>query len=281
MKTIFHTLGLLLLGAGLSAGISSCKQDYEDVDGATKKGYYDTQRQVYFPLQSGTNTLPVANFAYGEATYTAYGQYVNSGELSNDSTRIRVDVPVRMTGLAAGDSLEFSLVVGEPIDYTTIYANEADRPKAAVSGVDYEPLRSSYKIPADSFATVIPIYFNRSEVAKAEAAGKELILELRPNANFGAKFTEADTYRIRIIDDLTEPAWWTNFYGPYGILGTYSKEKHRIILGYFDKAFWDALGQGDNMYSPIYYARIARVALQLRTQYPDLGFGEKAQNYVP
>lgn len=279
MKKLLHTLSLLLFGAGLSAGVSSCSRSYEDVDGATKKGFYDTQRQIYFNLLSENSTIE--GYRYGDGTYTTFGQAVNAGELTADSTQIRVDVPVRMTGLGASTPLEFSVTVGQPIDYTTIYSNPADRPQPAVSGTDYQALQATYSIAPGQFSTTIPVYFDRAAIAAVGAAGKELILELRPNSNFGTQFTAADAYRIRVQDYLSEPIWWTNFYGPQGILGTYSQQKHRLILAEFEADFWTELAQGDNMYNPLYYTRIAAAAVRLRALYPDLGFGANAERFLP
>lgn len=280
MKKIIYTLSFLALGLGLSASLSSCSQPYEDVDGATKSGFYDSPRQVYFRLQA-SDSETISAFRYGEASYTTYGMEIRSGMLTSDSAYVRADVPVLLAGPTSTDSLSFVVKIGTPIDYAGITGQADQYPQPAVSGTDFEPLAATYKFAPGQVQTTIPVYFKRTSIAQAEARGKELILELAPGGDVEHRFTTHTAYRIRIVDDLTEPIWWLYFYGPNKILGTFTKEKYRILLSRLDPAFLAEFNTGNNFFNPRYYSRIATIAIELRNQYPALGFGEEAEKYIP
>lgn len=276
MNKIIYTLSFLAFGLGLG----SCSQAYTDVDGATKNGFYDSPRQVYFELRTG-DSQTISNFAYGKADYTTFGMVVESGTLTSDSTLVRLDIPVLLSGPTSSDSLTFAVRIGTPIDYAGITGNADNSPLPAISGTDFEPLASTYKFAPGQVRTTIPVYFKRSAIQQAEERGKELILELASGGDFQQRFTANTAYRIQISDDLTQPNWWYYFYGPNKILGDFTKEKYRIVLSRLDPVFLAEFNSGNNFYGPRYYSVVATLALELRSEYPALGFGEEAEKYIP
>lgn len=274
----------LTIGAALALAMvaTSCRQPVNDIEGMAEKGFFVAPRQAYFELSR--QTVQLGSFPYGVASLTPSGITVSSGELTADSTYVRVDVPVCLAGPKSSTPLEVKVKVGTPVDYSGS-ASVGLVPQVATSGVDFEPLLSSYAIPADSVRMTIPVLFRRSSVSQADEAGKELILELEATSDLQLRFTDATRYRIRVIDALQEPGWWIGFSnapGGMGFLGDYSRAKYQYLLAKLPilATFKGAL-TGD-AYKPVNITAIAVAALEIAQEHPELGLSEaQIRRFLP
>lgn len=263
---------LLLASALLVGAASSCRQQVSDIEGMAEKGFYAASRQIYFHLVRENTTL--SSYAYGSATWTPSGITVVSGELTADSTQVRVDVPVRMAGPLSSSPLAIKVKVGAPVDYSN---STQSAPEVAVSGTDFTALADSYSLPADSVAMTIPVYFNRSAIRTAGESGKEVILELEAADGYQLRFADATRYRIRVTDALEEPGWWisySNVAGAMGILGDYTNDKYRYLLAKVPSLTQYKGSRLNEAIRPAVILQVATAALEIAQEHPELGLSE-------
>jgi hypothetical protein len=123
-------------------------------------------------------------------------------------------VPVIISGIRVGHDRHFQLSVLP--DSTT-----------AIQTVDYEQLKSSYTMPADSGIVHVPVIIKNTDTA---LVNKSVILTVRVSGgtDFGSNLDESiRTKKILFSNRLEEPAWWPDWAGE---LGTYSRTKHQLFL---------------------------------------------------
>jgi len=171
----------------LVAIFCGCKKD--------KALLYNSQDNIYF------NYLTKDTLSYSFA--------LNLGQ-SQDTLLI----PVIITGKAASYARTFQVSVLP--DSST-----------AVPTLDYEPLKSSYTMPADSGQVHIPVIIKNIDTA---LNSRSVVLTIRVSGgkDFGSNFYEAmRTKEIVFSNRLEEPAWWPIWAGE---LGAYSRTKHQLFL---------------------------------------------------
>jgi len=97
----------------------------------------------------------------------------------------------------------------------------------AIATVDYEPLKSSYTMPADSGVVHIPVIIKGTDTT---LVNKSVVLTVRVSGgtDFASLFNESiRTKKILFSNRLEEPAWWPDWQGE---LGDYSRTKHQLFL---------------------------------------------------
>lgn len=169
------------------AAMFGCKKD--------KPYLYNSQDDIYlnYPIKDTLNF----SFAYNPV------QLVDT-----------VWVPVIITGTSVHHDRQFKLSVLP--DSTT-----------AVATLDYEPLKSSYVMPADSGTTHVPVIIKNTDTA---LANKSVVLTVRVSGgtDFGSLMDPSRrTKKIQFSNRLEEPAWWPDW---AGLLGNYSRTKHQLFL---------------------------------------------------
>lgn len=99
----------------------------------------------------------------------------------------------------------------------------------AKEGVHYEPLKSSYILPAGKGTTSLPvIVYNVSDL---ESKAVSLIIKLKGSPDLGIQATTDDAgkdiLRAKIVYSATleKPNWWNMWEGSY-----YSRTKHQLFL---------------------------------------------------
>lgn len=171
----------------LAATLCGCKKD--------KELLYNSQDNIYFNYAS-KDTL-------------SYSFALNLGQAQDT-----LMIPVIITGKTVNYARTFQVSV--LADSTT-----------AVSSLDYEPLKSSYTMPADSGQVHIPVIIKNIDTA---LNSKSVVLTIRVSGgkDFGSSFYEAmRTKQILFSNRLEEPDWWPSWQGE---LGNYSRTKHQLFL---------------------------------------------------
>lgn len=123
-------------------------------------------------------------------------------------------VPVIITGTRVNHDRKFQLSVVP--DSTT-----------AIVTTDYEPLKSSYTMPADSGIVHVPVILKNTDTA---LVNKSVILTVRVTGgtDFGSMMDESiRTKKIQFSNRLEQPDWWIYWQGE---LGNYSRTKHQLFL---------------------------------------------------
>jgi len=123
-------------------------------------------------------------------------------------------VPVIITGTTVNHDRHFQMSVVP--DSTTAIAN-----------LDYEPLKSSYTMPADSGIVHIPVIIKGTDTS---LVNKSVVLTVRVTggADFAGLLDESiRTKKIQFSNRLEEPAWWPDWQGE---LGTYTRTKHQLFF---------------------------------------------------
>lgn len=91
----------------------------------------------------------------------------------------------------------------------------------------YEPLKSSYTIPADSGKTLVPLIIKNIDPALASSS-VNLTIRLVEGGDFqGALPISIRSKRITYSNRLEQPSWWIFWQGQ---LGPYSRTTHRLFL---------------------------------------------------
>jgi hypothetical protein len=124
-------------------------------------------------------------------------------------------VPVIIAGKSVNHDRQFQLSV--LADSTT-----------AVASLDYEPLKSTYTMPADSGTTHIPVIIKNTDTA---LVNKSVVLTVRISGgtDFGSLMDESmRTKKIQFSNRLEEPDWWASYW--FQALGNYSRTKHQLFL---------------------------------------------------
>lgn len=164
-----------------------CKKD--------KDLLYNSQDNIYFNYPS-KDTL-------------AYSFALNPGQAQDTLL-----IPVIIMGKIANHARSFDLSV--VADSTT-----------ATSKLDYEPLKSSYTMPADSGLVHVPVIIKNIDTA---LNSKSVVLTIRVSGgkDFGNSLGESiRTKEILFSNRLEQPVWWSDWAGQ---LGTYSRTKHQLFL---------------------------------------------------
>jgi hypothetical protein len=97
----------------------------------------------------------------------------------------------------------------------------------AIATLDYEPLKSSYTMPADSGVVHIPVIIKGTDTA---LVNKSVVLTVRVSggADFAGLLDESiRTKKILFSNRLEEPAWWPDWESS---LGAYTRTKHQLFL---------------------------------------------------
>lgn len=171
----------------LAATLCGCKKE--------KTLLYNSQDNIYFNYQT-KDTLSYS-FAF---------------ELGRSQDTLMI--PVIITGKTASYARTFQV---------SVLADSS----TAVPTVDYEPLKSSYTMPADSGQVHIPVIIKNTDTA---LNSKSVVLTIRVSGgkDFGSSFYEAmRTKEILFSNRLEEPVWWPDWAGE---LGNYSRVKHQLFL---------------------------------------------------
>ena len=98
----------------------------------------------------------------------------------------------------------------------------------ATATLDYEPLKSSYTMPADSGVVHVPVIIKSTDTA---LVSKSVILTIRVSG--GTDFTtqlgeSSRTKKILFSNRLQEPDWWPDKW--YEDLGTFTRTKYQLFL---------------------------------------------------
>lgn len=123
-------------------------------------------------------------------------------------------VPVIISGTRVNHDRHFQLYVVP--DSTT-----------AIQTIDYEPLKSSYTMPADSGVVHVPVIIKNTDTA---LVNKSVLLTIRVSGgtDFSTLLDESiRTKKILFSNRLEQPAWWPDW---AGLLGDYSRTKHQLFL---------------------------------------------------
>jgi hypothetical protein len=171
----------------ISTMLFSCKKD--------KELLYNSQDNIYFNYAAKDTLSYSFAFNLGQAQDTLWIPVIISGNRTNYARTFQVAV------LA---------------DSTT-----------AVAPIDYEPLKSSYTMPADSGVVHIPVIIKNIDTA---LNSKSVLLTIRVSGgkDFGSNLYEGiRTKEIVFSSRLEEPIWWPDWQGE---LGAYSRIKHQLFL---------------------------------------------------
>jgi len=128
-----------------------------------------------------------------------------------------------------------------------------------VQGVHYK-LLGPYKLPANSFSTVLPVVVYRTP--DLDSVAINFTLKLTPNANFSAGVTTKTNLKIKIAYLQKPPTWgeigvsqWAGYISNFG---TWTKTKYKVILD----ALYDPVS--DTTISEFPYNRSAAPAAYLQ-----------------
>jgi len=102
-----------------------------------------------------------------------------------------------------------------------------DSSTTAIKGTHYEPLKSSYTLPADSGKTRIPLIIKNTDNALSE---KSVTIGFRTAAggDFKAELPSAlRSKKILFSNRLEKPTWWIYWQSQ---LGDYGRIKHQLFL---------------------------------------------------
>ncbi|WP_291906929.1 DUF4843 domain-containing protein [Chitinophaga sp. CB10] len=158
-------------------------------------GPYDLSRDNIYLNYKNTDSL-VYSFAYHP-----------------DLERDTIWLPVIISGKVADHDREFVVTA-------------VDRASSAVRGLHYEPLKSTYTMPADSGTISIPIVLLNVDTALINKS-VDLTLEVSGGKDFASDLPgRIRSKRILFSSRLEEPAWWMY----WGQLGRYSRVKHQLFL---------------------------------------------------
>ncbi|PWK80489.1 uncharacterized protein DUF4843 [Mucilaginibacter oryzae] len=162
------------------------------------KMYYSSEKDnIYMNYGNADNFGPdslVFSFAYNPA-------------IDKDT----VWIPVIISGKTASHDRKFAL-------------NVVDANTTATRIIHYEPLKSSYIMPADSGTTHVPVIIKNIDTG---LVNKSVTLTVRVSGgeDFASNLpTNIRTKRIIFSNRLEEPYWW-HFW-----LGQYSRTKHQLFL---------------------------------------------------
>lgn len=147
--------------------------------------------------------------------YTVKDTLTYSFALHLNQVKDTIWVPVIIAGKRVNHDRHFQLSVVP--DSTT-----------AVATLDYEPLKSSYTMPADSGVVHIPVINKGTDTA---LVNKSVVLTVRVSGgtDFATLLGESiRTKKILFSNRLEEPAWWSDYW--VGTLGSYSRTKHQLFL---------------------------------------------------
>lgn len=120
------------------------------------------------------------------------------------------------------------IVMGKTTNYArTFQVSVLADSSTAVPALDYEPLKPSYIMPADSGQVHIPVIIKNIDTV-LNSKSVVLTIKVSGGKDFGSNFYEAMRTKVILFSNrLEEPAWWPIWTGE---LGTYSRIKHQLFL---------------------------------------------------
>ena len=181
--------------------------------------YQQPQDNVYFGFSNDNDRDSVTyTFAYtpGKGVDTFY-------------------LPVQLSGTRSPHDRTFQVAV-------------TDSSTTAVPGLDYTPLKDSYKIPADSGFVWLPvILLNNDTLLTQHSVG--LNLHLVATSDLGVQLKDIITARIIISNKLEKPSWWDKW------MTNYSDEKFGLFIIATNGVTALAGGSDYGLYAPqsLYY----------------------------
>jgi hypothetical protein len=148
-----------------------------------------------------------------------------------------------------------------------------DTATTAIASLHYQPLESSYTIPADSGIFMLPlIVFSKDTALKTKSV--IITLSLQASTELGIAFKELRRGFIKLSNKLEKPAWWDVWIGE---LGGYSRVKHELFIRTSGTTVLSA-SQADYMETPktLYFIRRFKSFLQdpfkWVADYPEEGY---------
>lgn len=193
---------ILLIGLLSTFVLTNCNTDELDT--------FNGGNQVYFERVPSTADSLTFSFAVLDAT-------VQSS---------LVEIPIVVTGALCDHDRSVNITVLE--ESTT-----------AIADVDYS--FTSTVIPAGAYGTTLQVTVNRTPALAQEE--KEIVFQILPSEELFTEVNPAWTdYKLKINDQLTEPARW--IYDCYPYFGVYSEAKYRFIIDTL--GIWDFPSSGDN-----------------------------------
>jgi len=159
--------------------------------------------------------------------YLAYKQNINNLSVA-DQIPDGVVYTFAYTPTLLRDTLWIPVQIsGERVSHPRSFLLSVDAASStAVSAVDYEPLKASYTMPADSGLIHIPLVLLNTDTNLVNNSVRLTLV-----VSGGTDFTSNLPLYLRSIhvdfsNRLEQPAWW-----PYwGQLGSYSRVKHQLFL---------------------------------------------------
>ena len=106
------------------------------------------------------------------------------------------------------------------------YVSVLDSGTTAILGVHYEPLKSSYIMPADSGKMSIPFIMYSADPILADTSVAVRMI-LKSSKDFGVGFPDLISAKVLFSNRLEKPEWWDLWVGQ---LGNYSRTKHQLYL---------------------------------------------------
>lgn len=103
----------------------------------------------------------------------------------------------------------------------------ADKLTTAKPGLDFEALKESYTMPADSGTIAIPIILYSKDTLLNNHQ-LQIGLALQATSDFGVSYQELDTARILLSNQLQKPSWWDVWAGSG--LGDYSRVRFELFI---------------------------------------------------
>jgi hypothetical protein len=116
---------------------------------------------------------------------------------------------------------------GNRVNHPRSFVLAVDPKKStAVVALQYEPLKSSYIMPADSGVVHIPVVLLNTDIAlQNKSVGLSLIVS--GGSDFSTNLPlSVRSKQINFSNRLEEPAWWHY----WGQLGAYGRVKHQLFL---------------------------------------------------
>ncbi|MCF6404651.1 DUF4843 domain-containing protein [Chitinophaga filiformis] len=189
------------IAAILYFALLGCKKETIDL--------YSGKSLLYFDY-----SLHTSNQRNPERIDTALFTFSLANEQLTDST---FNVQVSLMGKQADHDRAINIQV-------------VDSATTAIAGVHYEPLATTFVLPANQSVVYIPVHIYRT--AEMSQQQYRLQLQLQPNQDFDTTIAQIEskkdvstsTFTLYIDDQIGRPARWLD-----GYLGTFSRKKILLI----------------------------------------------------
>jgi hypothetical protein len=119
-------------------------------------------------------------------------------------------VPVRISGDRVNADRTYTVKV-------------VDTATTAIANKHYEPLKTSYKVPADSGFGYVPVILYNTDTMMVKRSFA-LTIQLVSTGDLNTDFSSLITARVVFSNKLEKPIWWDMWLGGY-----YSQVKHRLF----------------------------------------------------